>query len=115
MLVDVFPKYTRPHHDLTVTNAAENATTASGWLVGGDIYNPGASVAYLQIFDLAAASVVLGTTVARWTLAIPATSAREIDPPRPIRCLARISYAVTATRTGAGAPASACNMTLVVA
>lgn len=115
MLVHIFPKHTRPHHDLTVTNAAENATTASGWIVGGDIYNPGGSVAYLQLFDLAAADVVLGTTVARWTLAIPATGAREIDPPRPIQCLTRISYAVTATRTGAGAPAASCTMTLVVA
>lgn len=113
MLVDLFPKHTQPHHDLTVTNAAENASAAGSWLVGGDIYNPGASVAYLQVFDSAAADVTLGSSTPVWTVAIPATSAREIDPPRPIQCLTRISYAVTATRTGAGAPASACTMTLV--
>jgi hypothetical protein len=113
VIVDIFPKHTEAHHDLSATNAAENATAGGAWLVGGDVYNPGASVAYLQVFDAAAADVTLGTTVPVYTLAIPATGAALIDPPRPVLCSTRMSYAVTATRTGAGAPASACNLSLV--
>lgn len=116
MIVDIFPKHTLAHHDLSVTNTAENGPrNGPAWLVGGDVYNPGASVAYLQVFDSAAGSVTLGSTVPVYALAIPATSSALIDPLRPILCSTRLSYAITATRTGAGAPASACDLTLVYA
>lgn len=116
MIVDIFPKRTLAHHDLSATNTAENISrTGPAYLVGGDVYNPGASVAYLQVFAVAAGSVTLGTTVPVYTLAIPATSAVPIDPPRPVLCSTRLSYAITATRTGAGAPASACNLSLIYA
>ncbi|MCA9656358.1 MAG: hypothetical protein KC501_41010 [Myxococcales bacterium] len=116
MIVDIFPKNVQAHHDLSVTNAAEDhPRSGSCWLVGGDAYNPGGSVAYLQVFDAAAADVTLGSTVPVYTQALTALVATPIEPPRPVLCRTALSYAVTATRTGNGAPASACDLSLVYA
>jgi hypothetical protein len=41
-------------------------------------YNPNATVAYVQIFDIAAGSVTLGTSVPKWSIGIPATSAGNL-------------------------------------
>lgn len=114
---DIFPKHTETHHDLSVTNTAENLPRDAGaWLVGGDVYNPHASdVAYLQIFEVAAGSVTLGTTAPVYAVAVPAGAHVPIAPPRPILCGTRLSYAVTATRTGNGAPPAACDLTIIYA
>jgi hypothetical protein len=115
MLADLFPKHILALHDLSVTNTVEDHPRAGPcWLVGGDVYNSG-TVAFLQVFDAAAASVTLGTTVPRYTLALAATGITPINLPRPLLCATALSYAVTATRTGAAAPGAACSVSLIYA
>jgi hypothetical protein len=53
---------------------------SAGTFGGYYIYNPNATVAYLQVFDVASAtSVTLGTTVPDMIFAIPAASAANIE------------------------------------
>jgi hypothetical protein len=109
--MELWPQITYQHHDDAVTNTAVELKGSSGLVVGGDVFNPHASnVGYLVFFAVAAASVVLGTTVPVFSVAVPPGSSRKIDPPRPIRCNGPISYAAATTRLGAIAPSTALSM-----
>jgi hypothetical protein len=114
-LVEIFPRHPLGLNDAAVSNAAVDvkADSDGGFIVGGNAYNPDASdVAYLQFFAVEAGDVVLGTTVPVFTIAVPAGESIVFDPPRPIQCVAGLSYACTATQLGAGAPSSDCTMWL---
>lgn len=111
--VIVWPRDASRVHDLSVAATAENASSGTCVFLGADVYNPHATdVAYLQVFDVAAASVTLGTTTPIAAFAIPAGQARLCATGYPMYVATRLSYAVTATRTGSGAPSSACNLTI---
>jgi hypothetical protein len=72
-------------------------------------YNPNATVAYVQIFDISGA-VTLGTSVPKWSIAIPATSAANISGLN-LAFANAIKVAATTTATGLTAPGTAldCN------
>lgn len=108
-LVEIFPRFPHSLNDDAVSNAAVDvkADEAGGFIVGGNVYNPDATdVAYLVFFDAAAADVVLGDAIPIFSVAVPAGESIVFDPPRPIQCLAGLSYACTATQLGAGAPST---------
>lgn len=74
-------------------------------------YNPNASVAYVQIFDIATTGgVTLGTTVPKWSIAIPATSAANLSR-LGLSFSSGIQVAATTTAKGSTATGSAldCN------
>lgn len=67
-----------------VAGAAVAVKTAAGRLNGIAVCNTTAAVAYLQVFNKAAADVVLGTTVPVASFRIPASSSRDIAIPLDI-------------------------------
>jgi len=109
-IVQIFPTDPQHHVDNAATNTAVNAKDTSGHFLGGDAWNPAGTIAYLQVFSADAGDVVLGTTVPDYTHAIAPTAVTLFQPARPIPLGSAISYAVTATRDGAGAPGSAVSL-----
>lgn len=106
--MELHPIRTNQIQDDSVTATAEVIRATGGLIVGGEVYNPDPSdVAYLVFFEVAAASVVLGTTVPVYTVAVPPASARAFMPPRPIVCSTAMSYAAVTTRRGSSAPSTA--------
>lgn len=99
---------------LTTTVTAVR-TSNSGQIGTIYCYNPNASVAYIQLFDVAtAAAVTLGTTVPVQSLGIPGTLSSGTGPaPVGIVFTNGLQVAVTTTATGSTAPGSAmdCDVT----
>lgn len=87
--------------------ATKTAIKASaGQLFGWYFYNSNSSVAYVQIFNVASASVTLGTTVPDLSFGIPATSAANLEMTNGIAFGTAITIAITTTRTGSIGPSS---------
>ena len=90
-------------------NAALVATVVSvkgvpGMLSWTDIYNPNATIAYVQVFDAATTgAVTLGTTPPRLSLPVPATGTLALNFDRA-GFLNGIQIAATTTSTGSTAP-----------
>jgi len=83
---------------LAQTTTVQTLKGTAGNLGGYDIYNPNASVAYLQLFDVASAtSVTLGTTVPDLVIGVPATSAARIEYTDGIAMTNGMKLACTAT------------------
>lgn len=80
----------------TDIGTANTAGSVYGWY----IYNPNASVAYVQFFNTQASGVTLGTTAPVYSLGIPATSGANVMNNIPINHSTAISIAVTTTRAG---------------
>lgn len=99
-----------PFFDNSVAAAVEAMKAAAGNLYAVDVDNPNATDVYLQLFDVAAGSVVLGTTTPTLSLKIPPAGGRDPVYPIPFRFGTAISYAITTTATGSTAPASACKL-----
>jgi len=79
---------------------------SAGQVYGWYFYNPNASVAYVQFFNAAAASVTLGTTAPVYSLGIPATSGANVMSDIGIPHSTAICIAVTTTRAGSTGPGS---------
>lgn len=92
-------------------DADENAVAAiaakNRRIVGLSCFNPGAAVAYIQFFDLASGDVTVGTTAPYFVIPLPAGGGID-GPCGPRQFSTAITFAVTATATGSGAPASDC-------
>jgi len=90
----------------SITNTATAVKASAGQVYGWYFYNPNASVAYVQFFNTAAASVTLGTTTPVYSLGIPATSGANVMMPCGIAHSTAIAIGVTTTRAGSTAPGS---------
>jgi hypothetical protein len=90
----------------SITNTATAIKAAAGQVYGWYFYNPNASVAYVQFFNTAAASVTLGTTAPVYSLGIPATSGANVMLETGIAHSTAIAIGITTTRAGSTAPAS---------
>lgn len=77
-------------------------SSAAGTLAGWYIFNPAATVCYIQIFDVATAgAVTLGTTVPTRSMGLPIGSAANIPAVAPGIAFANgIQVASTTTATG---------------
>lgn len=73
---------------------------SAGQLYGYHLFNTTAAVAYVQIFNVAAASVTLGTTTPTISIGIPASGGVTVNFDKGIAFGTAISYACTTTRTG---------------
>lgn len=88
----------------SVTNSPTSIKGSAGQLYGWYIYNPNATVAYVQIFD--SGSISLGTTVPVLSLGIPPGAGANVFSDTGFPFTNNIAYAVTTTRTGSTAPSS---------
>lgn len=73
-------------------------------LAWAHVYNPNATVAYVQLFDTTGV-VTLGTTAPKMALAVPGQSTIQFNGPAVF--LSGIKAAATTTPTGNTAPAAA--------
>lgn len=91
-----------------LTNTASSVVSSvAATLEDYYIYNPNASVAYVQIYDVATAgAVTVGTTTPKWSIGIPATSAANIAR-MGLSFASGIQVAATTTATGSTAPGTA--------
>lgn len=110
--VTIYPEDPSTVVNTAATNTAAVAKATGGVFLGADVYNSHTAVVFLQVFGVPAASVTLGTTVPIASYAIPAEGIRYIEPFRPPVGDTGISYAVTATRNGSGAPGATASLQL---
>lgn len=97
-------------------SAAQSTTIttikASGGKFGGYyIYNPNATVAYLQVFD-EDGTVTLGTTAPNMTYGIPAEAGANVEMANGINMENAIKIAVATTATGNGAVGTGLDITI---
>lgn len=91
-----------------LTATAQVIKASAGNLYGYYIYNPNATATYVLIYNVAAASVTVGTTTALLVFAIPATSGANMTFPYPIT-FSNAGWSIAAATTGGGntAPSTA--------
>jgi hypothetical protein len=92
----------------TIVAVKASAGTLGGWFV----YNPNAAVAYVQIFDVASGSVMLGTTRPNLSIGIPAGGAANLEIVNGVKFSTAISIAAATTPSGASANSTALPVTL---
>ena len=83
-------------------NTAQACKASAGELHNIVAYNPNATIAWVQIFDVATAGITVGTTVPKLSIPVPALGSISVDTPTPFGTA--ISYACTTTATGAVDP-----------
>lgn len=97
----------------TILQATAQAVKASaGQLYGYYAYNPEAAVSFVHFYNVAAASVTVGTTNPLFTIAIPAGSAANLSIPQGI-LFSNAGWSVAATTTAGGNTAPATGVSLV--
>jgi hypothetical protein len=95
------------------TTTVQTPKGTAGTFGGYYVYNPNATVSYVQVFDVATATTVtLGTTVPDMIFAIPAASAANIEITCGVNMALGIKLACTTTATGSTAPGTGLDMTI---
>jgi hypothetical protein len=90
-----------------LTNSAQVIKGAAGKFGGYYIYNPNASATYVMVYNVAAASVTVGTTTPTLVFCIPASSGANLEILAGIPFGTAMSIAAATTGGGNSAPASA--------
>ena len=90
--------------DADIDNTAQACKTSRGRLYGYHVQNPNASDAWLQFYDAATGSVMVGTTTPKLSLIVPANGAIEALFAVPVEFETAITYAATTTATGGTDP-----------
>lgn len=89
-------------------------SSAAGELGGYIVYNPNASVAYIQVFDVATAGgVTLGTTRPDMVIPVPASSGANLEFANGVNFANGIQIAATTTDSGSTALGSGLTVTMV--
>lgn len=100
-----------PYLNTALSNTKQSVKTSSARLYGYHVFNPGAAVTYLQIFNKLAADVTVGSTTPDMVLALPSTATSPVGVDGvfeiPISFGTGIVIAATTTPTGSTAPATA--------
>lgn len=99
--------YTSGDTYTALTNSAQVIKASAGKLGGYYIYNPNTSAAYVMLYNIAAASVTVGTSTALIILAIPALSAANLSLGGGVAFGTAMSIAAATTGGGNGAPTTA--------
>lgn len=68
-----------------LTNVAQNIKSSQASLYGFNIINTNASVVYVKFYDVAAASVTVGTTAVKHTIKLESNESKFILLDTPIR------------------------------
>lgn len=90
-----------------LTATAQVLKASAGKFGGYYIYNPNAAATYVHIYNIAAASVTVGTSTAIMTFCIPASSAANLEMNKGIAFGTAMSIAATTTGGGNTAPTTA--------
>lgn len=90
----------------SLTNTAQVIKATAGNLYGYYIYNPNATATYVMVYNIAAASVTVGTSTALLVFCIPATAGANLMFPYPIT-FNNAGWSIAATTTGGGSTAPA--------
>lgn len=90
-----------------LTNSAQVIKASAGKFGGYYIYNPNTVVSYVCVYNIAAASVTVGTSTALLVFAIPPTAAANIEILAGIPFGTAMSCAAATTGGGNGAPTTA--------
>ena len=99
----------------TLSNTATAVKASAGQLGGWSFRNTHTSDTFIQLFNVAAGSVTLGTTVPTMVLPIPANNGINQEfLTMGITFDTAITAACTATRTGSGAPGVAAEVNAVI-
>lgn len=92
------------YFDADGDNTAQACKASAGNLYSIDFYNSNADDAYVQLFDVAAGSVTVGTTTPNYVFIVPGEGGISKEFPVPLSCATAITYACTTTPTGNGDP-----------
>lgn len=87
-----------------LSNTAATVKSSAGNFGGYMLYNPNASVVYVQVFD---GTPTVGTTTPNYVIPVPATAGANLEISLGITHATSIKVAVTTTPTGSTAPATA--------
>lgn len=87
-----------------LTNSAQVIKGSAGKFGGYYIYNPNNTAIYVLVYDIAAASVTVGTSTAKLVFCIPAASAANLELLAGIPFATAMSIAATTTGDGNTAP-----------
>lgn len=100
------------YNNTALSNTKQAVNASAGNLYGYHIYNSNSVVIYVQLFNVASASVTVGTTAPTAVLAIPPLGWADAPPGLPISFATALTIAATTTATGSTAPSTAllCNM-----
>lgn len=90
-----------------LTNTVVSVKSSAGTLGGYMIFNSNASVAYVQVFNVASGSVTLGTTSPTYVLSIPPGSAANLELTCGVNHSTAISVAATGGTTTNASPGTA--------
>jgi len=90
-----------------LTNSAQAIKASAGQLGGWYIYNPNATAAYVNLYDIASGSVTVGTSTPKMNLCIPPTAAANLELVNGIPFGTAISVSATTTGGGNTAPGTA--------
>jgi hypothetical protein len=90
-----------------LTSAAQAIKASAGCLLGYYIYNPNSAAVFVQFYNTASGSVVVGTTNPLFMLTIPAASAANLWMLGGVAFSTAISWAAASTAGGNGAPTTA--------
>jgi hypothetical protein len=90
-----------------LTSTAQAIKSGAGKLKGYYIYNPNATAAYVPFYNVAQASVTVGTTNPLFMLTIPPASAANLWMESGVNFSTAMSWSATSTAGGNGAPTTA--------
>lgn len=98
----------------SLTNVVQDVIKSRAHLGFVDVHNPGAATAFVQFFDMAASSVVLGTTKPAQVYPVPSNTARTIPLPddSKVEFIEGISVVAAGTYNGTGLLAQGVNISL---
>lgn len=95
-----------------LTNGAQAIKAAAGQVYGWHIHNPSNATAYVLFYNVAAASVTVGTTTALFLLSIPTLGMSDVMLTKGIPFDTAIAIAAATTGGGNSAPATALEATI---
>ncbi len=100
------------YNNTALSSTKQAANASAGNLYGYHIYNPNSVVIYIQLFNVASASVTVGSTAPTAVIAVPAGGWADATPGVPIAFATALTIAATTTSTGSGTPTTAllCNI-----
>jgi hypothetical protein len=90
-----------------LTNSAQVVKGSAGKFGGYYVYNPNSSATYVLVYNVAAASVTVGTTTPKLVFCIPATAGANLEILAGIPFDTAMSIAATTTGGGNTAPTTA--------
>lgn len=95
-------------------NSAQACRTSGGYIDYIHVVNPNGVDAYLQLFNVAAAGVTVGSTTPNQSYLIPANGAFDVAfAAHPMHFATAVTYACTTTATGSGDPSTGLTVNIV--